>query len=79
MTSNGGRSGPQLAAELLAKIRSGQLDPRKAAEALGLPFDQDGITAILEAAAATELLQAEIGVYRAYVELIEFKVGKDSA
>lgn len=80
VTSNGARTAPQLARELLSKIRSGQLDPRKAAEALGLPFDQDGITAILEAAAATELLQAEIGVYRAYVDLIEYnmEIGKDA-
>jgi hypothetical protein len=39
------------AREIIANIRAGQLDPRPAAEALGLPFDQDIIMAILERAA----------------------------
>lgn len=37
-------------AEILRKVRAGELDPRKAAENLGLPFDQDIITGILELA-----------------------------
>lgn len=33
---------------LLGRIRRGELDPRPAAALLGLPFDQDIITGILE-------------------------------
>ncbi len=39
-----------LAAKLVEKVRAGELDPRRAAEALGLGFDQDEIMAILEKA-----------------------------
>lgn len=42
---------PALARDIIAKVRAGQLDPRRAAEALGLRFDQDAIMAILESAA----------------------------
>lgn len=47
------------AADLLARIRAGDLDPRPAAEALGLGFDQDALTAILDAAAENAALIAE--------------------
>jgi hypothetical protein len=42
------------AAEIYARVRSGGLDPRFAAERLGLPFDQDIIMGIIGAAARAE-------------------------
>lgn len=46
--------GSALAADLLDRVREGKLDPRPAAFALGLGFDQDDITAILTAACRHE-------------------------
>lgn len=48
-----------IAAKILARIRRGDLDPRRAAEHLGLPFDQDDITAILELAVHPAYLLCE--------------------
>jgi hypothetical protein len=48
------------AARLLTDIRAGKLDPRNAAEALGLPFDQDIITGILADAASAHPSQSAI-------------------
>lgn len=42
----------QAALNVIAAVRSGQHDPRKAADLLGLSYDQDMIMAILERAAS---------------------------
>lgn len=51
-SKNQGLKARDAAADLVRKVRSGELDPRKAATHLGLPFDQDIIMAILELAAS---------------------------
>ena len=61
------------ARDLLARIRAGELDPRPAAVALGLAFDQDEITAILEAASRSEAQPSGYdGLRQALAEAIEF-------
>lgn len=57
-------STPGLARSLLDRIRSGELDPRPAADALGLGFDQDAILGLLAAAAGHQAPAAPSGAER---------------
>lgn len=78
--------GPQPPAEvvtqarkLLSQVRSGAIDPRPAAEALGLRFDQDVLTAILEAASGPQppAVKVEEGMRRRVREILRRTITGD--